>query len=643
MPNNKQPTIRAFIFLVILITSPLVVYWPGTSGQFMLDDISNLQNLEYRGGIDSLDDARYFIFEGVSSSLGRPISMASFLIDAQAWPASPQPFKYTNILIHALSTLLLFAALLKLFQVLGKENAQGLVIAALAALLWSIHPLQTSTVLYVVQRMTELAALFVFMGLWCYLHGRIRVRTNAGAGYIWMSAAVVICTSLATLSKENGILLPLLILVIEFTLLNQVARPKYWRYWATPMLGVPTLMVAAYLVMSIVNYDTGFSGRDFTLYERALTQSRILLDYIGNILLPINTPSLLHDDFALSKGVFSPVSTFFSLLFIFTLIIAAVVMRKRHAVVSFAILWFFAAHVLESSVLSLELYYEHRNYLPLAGPALAVAWYANQLLRQYKQRAAIGIGLVFITLAATTWHYSTLWGDDDRLQATWYEEHPDSVRTTIRYAMSLTKELNTDAALAATTRMVEKYPEHMTARVFHTTLLCLADKLTPENYQTLADMAASKHYDAAAFGRFKHLYELVRDKYCVQISAPGMLNLINKFIENPHTASRGSMVSMGYYLMKSEIYSGYKKAGATLKALDQAFLAHPSIDILLKKTHLLSILRHFDKAEETLNLAKMLDRTRDRLMPSRMDELENAQKLIDAGREATQRQRQPPR
>jgi len=643
MPDNKQPVVQAFILLVILIVSPLLVYWPGISGQFMLDDIANLQNLEYRGGVDSFDDARYFIFEGVSSSLGRPISMASFLIDAQNWPAVPHPFKYTNILIHALSTLLLFAALLKLFQVLGKGNKQGLVIAAMAALLWSIHPLQTSTVLYVVQRMTELAALFVFAGLWCYLHGRLRVSSHAGAGYIWMSVAVLIFTSLATLSKENGILLPLLILVTELTLLSQVARPKYWRYWAIPMLGIPILFVAGYLVMAIVNSETGFSGRDFTLYERALTQSRILMDYISNILLPINTPSLLHDDFTLSNGLFSPVSTFLSLLFIATAIIAAIMMRKKYSVVSFAILWFFAAHVLESSVLSLELYYEHRNYLPLAGPALAAAYYASVLINKYKQRAAIGVALAFIAIATSTWNYSNIWGDDEKLQATWYKEHPDSVRTTIRYAMNLIKDMDVDPALAASSRMIEKYPEHMTARIFHTTLLCLADRLTPESYQTLADMAASKHYDASAFGRFKHLYELVRDKYCVQISPRGMLNLVNKFIENPHTTTRGSMVRMGYYLMKSEIYSNHKKVRPTLKALDQAFLAHPTIDILLKKTHLLSILRNFDKAEETLNLARMLDRMRGRLIPSRANELDNAQMLIDAGREAIRQQNQETR
>lgn len=637
MPENRQLTIQALIFLFILVAAPIALYAPGIGGEFLLDDKSNLENLgNTNNGVDSWEDARTFIFSGVSSSLGRPVALASFLIDAQDWPAQPEQFKHTNILIHTLSTIFLFAALLKLSQLIGREGTQGITLAALGALLWSIHPFQISTVLYVIQRMTELSTLFVFLGLWSYLHGRIKVKTNAGAGYTWMTVAIVVCGPLAILSKENGILLPLLIAIIEFTLLSQVARPKHWRYWAIPLLGIPVLVIFAFLIKSAFN-DAQFANRDFTMIERVMTQWRILISYLFSFLFPIDTPSLFRDDFPVSKGLFSPISTILSALIIFSSITIAFIFRKKHAVASFAILWFFCAHLLESTVLSLELYYEHRNYLPFAGPAIAFAYYGCLLIEQHKQKAMLGIGLLLCTLAATTWNYSATWGDDRKLQKTWYEENPNSVRTTIRYAMNELKELDYESALAATGRTVERYPENVTARIFHTTVLCVANQLTEEDYQRLAYMAANNFYDSAAFSRFQHLHELVRDRYCVQVSQRGMLNLINKFIDNPYTPARGNGVMMGYHLMKSEIYSTKKALEPTLRELDLAFEATPSIDILLKKAQILTVTHNFDRAEKTLSVAKLVDKTRDRLIPSRMDEINMAQKFIDAGRKAIQR------
>src|SRR3546814_2498510 len=102
--------------------------------------------------------------------------MASFLANAQDWPADPRPFKATNLLIHLLNTLLVFVLAR---QLLGLAKCdKPLIAATLCAALWALHPMQVSTVLYVVQRMTELAALFSLLGLICYVHGRSEEHTS---------------------------------------------------------------------------------------------------------------------------------------------------------------------------------------------------------------------------------------------------------------------------------------------------------------------------------------------------------------------------------------------------------------------------------------------------------------------------------
>ncbi len=638
MTNNHYPALRALVFLAVLIATPIILYWPGLSGDFLLDDFSNLENLEYRGdGIQSWDDARFFIFEGVSSPLGRPVAVASFLLDAQSWPAPAEPFKYTNIMIHTLSSVILFAALLKLFQVLERENRETLLAAMLGALIWAIHPFQTSTVLYVIQRMTEMSALFAFAGLWCYLHGRLIVNSQVKQGYAWMTIAVVICGALSVLSKENGILLPSLLLVLECTLLNQIARPPYWRAWAAVMLVVPSVVVLSYLGKTVINYDTAFNNREYTLYERLLTQSRILMDYIGNFFLPTNTPMLFHDDLALSKGLLSPYTTLLSTATILALISAAILFRKKHPFACFAVLWFFVAHALESTVLSLELYYEHRNYLPYAGLAIAAGYYAVVFIQRFQIKAVLASSAILVALCATTWQYTTLWGDNFKLLTQWHKEHPTSVRTAIKHGMNLMIQDRYAEASALTNEMVKYNPLNVTAHVFRATVLCVNGELKENDYYTLANLAANHFYDSAAFSRFKHLHELVRDGYCTQISKKGMINLIDKLLANPYTQYRGKMSTMGYYLMKSEYYSQEKMLKPTIQALDLAYEANPIIDIQLKKASILIATGFLDEAEKAALKAQALDAQRGRFVPTRQHEIDNALYMISNARKLMQK------
>ncbi len=143
----KLITFAAFILLFIL---PLATFWPGTTGGFLLDDHDNLQPLQKYDGVKDLDTLRHFVFSGISGPTGRPVSLLSFLIDSQTWPAEPFSFKLTNILIHIFNGLLIFAIVLKLFHLFGRNKKSALTIAFLSAAIWVVHPLHTSTVLYVI-------------------------------------------------------------------------------------------------------------------------------------------------------------------------------------------------------------------------------------------------------------------------------------------------------------------------------------------------------------------------------------------------------------------------------------------------------------------------------------------------------------
>ncbi len=148
------------VLLSGLIALVLIIYWPGINGPFLLDDFSNLNSLGNGGGVNSWNNFISFVFGNVSGPTGRPVSMLSFLIDAQDWPPHIASFKYTNILIHLLAGLTLCWVLSLLFAYLELSRQYSGYLALLVSALWLLHPLNSSTTLYVVQRMTQLMTLW---------------------------------------------------------------------------------------------------------------------------------------------------------------------------------------------------------------------------------------------------------------------------------------------------------------------------------------------------------------------------------------------------------------------------------------------------------------------------------------------------
>jgi len=626
--EQQKLHLAALCAILFLILMAVVSYWPGTTGGFAADDYGNLQSLQNFGGIQSKKALQYFVFNGQSGPTGRPLSLASFALDGQSWPTDAYPFKRTNILIHAINGLLVFALVLKLFQLLGRAERNGLIIAALAATLWLIHPLHTSTVLYVIQRMTELSAMFMLAGICCYLHGRQRLRLAPGPAYLWMSAGIVLFGLLALLSKENAILLPLFIVVIEFTLLRSLPRPRHWRYWAAPMLAAPIVMVLIYLAFKAIDHQAGFSVREFSLYERLLTEPRVLFDYIGKIFFPFHTPGLSFDDFVISTSLFSPLTTLPAILCLLALLVAGFSVRASHPFIAFAILWFFAGQLLESTVLPLEIYFEHRNYLPMLGPILALAYYAEKYYPSHKRIVVPVMLLIVITLAITTWNNSRLWGDDKRLTEAWVEARPDSIRSHVMNIIQLFTAGELDKAANKAAQVTKEHPQALGFSILHTSLSCLQNQLTQDEFSKLLSRASSNYIDQYVQQSLADLIRYTLGGSCRQITAEGLLRLIQALQANNVTPALDRRES-ALQLFKVEIYLRLGSYGLALQAIDEAFRLNPNINLALRYTQLLMRLGQPHAAMNQLNNAIVLDYMRTPLLPSRSREFERMAKEIE--------------
>ncbi|MHB0921345.1 MAG: hypothetical protein ACYC22_10330 [Thiomonas delicata] len=438
------------IALAALLMAAWLAYWPGRTGAFLFDDFSNLAPLGDYGRIDAWWKVVAFLTSGFAGPTGRPLALATFLLDARNWPASAEAFKLTNVALHLLNGALLAGLCAALARALGLARRPAAWAGVLAAGLWLLDPFWVSTTLYVVQRMAMLAATFTFAGLWGYAHGRaLLAQGRRRSGYAWMSVSLTLGTLLATLSKENGALLPLLAWVLEALVFDRAGKAReqggpLLLWWRRVFIAMPALLVLGYLATFLPGLWTGAAaGRDFTPLQRLLTESRIVWTYLGDIWLArTHDGGLFHDDIAISTGLLHPWSTLFAVLGILGLAGFAAWSRRARgpvwAAAGVAVAFYLAGQVMESTWLQLELAFEHRNYLPagLMFLPLAIALVRAAAPRQANAQAAIPIGRWSVWLAAgllalmalQTARRADVWGKPFQQALVWAHEHPDSPR-----------------------------------------------------------------------------------------------------------------------------------------------------------------------------------------------------------------------
>lgn len=435
MAEKARATARVFFgptapgwALLLLLALIAVLQGPALQGGFLFDDEPNLRDLGAYGGVETWETLRAYLFGGFAGPSGRPLSLLSFLIDDFTWPSTPENFKRTNFLLHLLNVALLAWASLQLMRLRGCTERTAAWTAVLAAGLWGLHPYLISTTFYVVQRMAMLAATFSFAALAAYLHGRLLLASRPRAALIWMGAALVLGTLLATLSKENGALLPLLVLVVEATALS--AQPPLPRAFRWTFLYLPSAAVLGYLARYVDLSARPWPERPFNQIERVLTEARILWDYLGQWFFPrIEGAGLFRDGIVISRGLFDPPQTALAVLGIVAVAGAGVALRRRAPLVALAILFYLAGHVVESGWIGLELYFEHRNYLPAAMLYLPVAaWIVQAQSGPQRALARVLAVVLFGWLGFFSAQRALLWADPVKLEVYWALAAPESPR-----------------------------------------------------------------------------------------------------------------------------------------------------------------------------------------------------------------------
>ena len=577
--------------------------------------------------------------EGHAGPTGRPLALLTFALQAGAWPGDPAAFHAVNLALHlacGLALALLGRAVARRWW--PEQPATADWIAVAAAALWLVHPLNVSTTAYIVQRMAQLATLFTLLALLAWTRGRLRLAQapDDRRALVLAAAGLVAGGIAAVLSKETGVLLLVYALVLEHWAFAALPAPPAWRRARAALLVAPALLFVALCAWRFDDLiGRALALRDYTLLERLLSQPRALLDYLGLLALPLpRALGLFNDDFAVSRGLLDPATTLPALVLVLGAAALAFAWRRRGSPLAFAIAWFLGGHLLESTVLPLELYFEHRNYLPMAGPLLAAAHYAAvglaRLADPARRRLALGAALAAVLgLAALTWSQARLWAEPLRLVATWAVAHPGSVRAQGTLLGMLKDRGEHALAVGGYRDATARFPDDASLWLDWSELACLVDPVERPPLATVADALAGARADYSAIVVLDRMVSRVeRDGACGALPPLEIAVHLGALLSNPRYAPLEPMLR----LLRGRLGAAIGDHRGAAEDFDRAFALAPGVDVAVMRFH--GALRSADAARIALTLREArAAAARDRLRgPTYAVELEGwARRLREAG------------
>jgi hypothetical protein len=439
-------------------------------------------------------------------------------------------------------------------------------LAAAVALVWLISAVNVSGVVYAVQRMNQLATLFSLATLVVYLKLRVAASTSVTSRrrLLALVASVVALGIIAYACKENALLIPVFIVLIEWYLFPDLPA------WLKTKPGLATTITASVLAVALLAWLlTGsglvdYSARTFSLQERVLTESRILWIYMTQLILPSSTATGLYQDgIPVSTGLFSPLSTMAAITGIVGLIVFAIRYRGHEAagIIAFGIAFFLAGHLLESTVFPLELYYEHRNYLPSVGLYLSFAVCAFWLLRGMRQPYAIGIALAYVAGIAYVAHAkSVTWSDQQEAFRLALARDYLSPRAASGMAQMHLEDGRIGAAMQLLDRVIAESPHQaLRARLQKMYVQCATGSTPDESLYSQLPQVTGRELDIEVSQALSNVVTIHASTGCEAIDVERLIPILASISEGVR-ADRRSSWHIDYYI--GQLYLTFDKQQA---------------------------------------------------------------------------------
>ncbi|HKQ47257.1 MAG TPA: tetratricopeptide repeat protein [Phycisphaerae bacterium] len=387
--SRGDRTIRTVGHFAIVLAG-IVVYANSLGGPFIFDDQDGI--------VENSTIRQWWPLSGVLSPprnttvAGRPVANLTLALNHAAGGLSTRGYHVVNLLIHLCAGLVLFGIVRRTLLCLKDQrfHASATGLATATALLWVVHPLQTESVTYVIQRVESLMGLFYLLTLYAV------IRHAEQPGLRWFILAVAAC-GLGMATKEVMVTAPVVALLYDRAILAGTFREALRRRWGLYASLAATWLILAWLVAGgprSVTAGVGIKG--ITPLDYATTQLGVIVHYIRLSLWP--DPLCLDYAWPLVTPAREAIGPG---LFIGALLAATLWASVRRPAIGFLGVWFFLILAPTSSFVTIkDAAFEHRMYLPLAAVIAIVVFVVDSALRQFAPRGHRPVGVVLLLIVA---------------------------------------------------------------------------------------------------------------------------------------------------------------------------------------------------------------------------------------------------
>jgi tetratricopeptide (TPR) repeat protein len=459
--NQDKP----FLHILLIIFLSLIAYSNTFESSFHFDGehyivdnpvIRDLSNFTQPSS--SRDFSLKFQYETFSR---RYLGYLSFALNYRLHGLNVAGYHFVNLLVHMCTAMLAYFFVILTFKTPFIRNSAirdyAGYIALFTALLFACHPLQTQAVTYIWQRVTSLCTMFYLLSLVAYIKWRLytqggqrdrgteaeaeRPRHGTGVKTILLYLISLICTILAMKTKEIAFMLPVVLMLYEFTFFAGKIKKRV-------LYLIPFLLTMLIIPLITINFDKPVGemmghiesitkgSAQLPRGEYLLAQFRVLVTYLRLTFLPVNQN--LDYDYPRYYSFFN-IEVFSSFVFLAILFGLSIYILFRYRdsaphtrLISFGIIWFFVNLLLESSIIPLNnVIFEHRMYLPSVGVFLALSTVIFMVIDRWKAYAKVitmMLAIIIIVLTGATYARNTVWKDEITLWQDVVNKSPDKER-----------------------------------------------------------------------------------------------------------------------------------------------------------------------------------------------------------------------
>jgi len=375
---------------------------------------------------------------------------------------------------------------------------------------------------------------------------------------------------LGVYTKENAILLILFLPLIEFTIFPtspviQWWLPFYKKHQRQLLVGLGLLLIAA-IIIAVEYVSPGYRSRPFTLAERLMTEARIIVFYVSLILLPrTDRFGVYHDDIALSRSLIDPWSTLPAIILLLGSVGFAIAFRKRWPLASFGILFFLAGHLLESTLIPLELAHEHRNYLPSLGIILTLSQVLLSLRDRRMRQFVVGVYVTLVLASALiTFIRAGQWSNIRTLISYEAIHHPKSARAQIELSGMLGHFGKTEAAIEAARTAASLAPDEPGYLIELQILAAMQGQPDPAMDDRIVELLSSKPATAFMQAQLQSGLQCIKTGKCPSLY-PSFKRWLTALIQRKQSGKNASLYT--YILGSAYYFRGELRAAIPLLEL----------------------------------------------------------------------------